>query len=41
MYQVILKRKILKNISKMPASIQEKMAALIDDLRENGAEQPN
>ena len=41
MYQVILKRKILKNISKMPLSIQEKMAALIDDLKEKGAEHPN
>ncbi len=36
MYNVLLKKKVLKDIKKMPVRVQEKLAVLIDDLRENG-----
>lgn len=36
MYEVIIKRKISKNIEKMPENIQDKMIVLIEDLRSKG-----
>jgi len=44
MYEVLIKKKAIKDIEKMPDFIQKKMANLIDDLREKGptrAEWPN
>ena len=44
MYKVIIKKRILKNIQKMPKNIQFVFDSLIDDLREKGpirAEWPN
>lgn len=35
MYEVIVKKKILKNIEKMPEHIQKKMVNLVEDLRSN------
>lgn len=37
-YTVIINRKSIKNIDKMPIRIKELMAELIDDLTEKGAE---
>lgn len=36
MYEVIIKRRILRSLQKMPAPIQRKMANLVEDLRERG-----
>lgn len=44
MYEVIIKRKISKNIEKMPENIQDMMIALIEDLKSKGpirSEWPN
>ncbi|MBF0121448.1 MAG: hypothetical protein HQK79_21680 [Desulfobacterales bacterium] len=44
MYKIIVKRKVLKNIEKLPISIQKKLANLIEDLKTKGAirtEYPN
>ena len=35
MYEVIIKKKTLKNIRRMPAPIQKKMANLAEDLPDN------
>jgi mRNA-degrading endonuclease RelE of RelBE toxin-antitoxin system len=35
-YQVIVKKRALKTIRRMPKSIQERMVLLIDDLRDKG-----
>ncbi len=35
-YSVVVKKKVLKNISKLPENIQKRIAFLIDDLRDNG-----
>jgi mRNA-degrading endonuclease RelE of RelBE toxin-antitoxin system len=37
MYKILVSRKVLRSISKMPESIQMKLANLIEDLRDNGA----
>lgn len=37
MYQILVSRKVLRSISKMPESIQMKLANLLEDLRDNGA----
>ena len=36
MYKVLVSRKVLRSISKMPESIQLKMANLVEDLRDKG-----
>jgi len=36
MYKVLIKKKVLKNIEKMPKSVQEKMSLLIKDLHSKG-----
>lgn len=36
MYKILLSRKVLRSISKMPESIQLKMATLVEDLRDKG-----
>ena len=36
MYEVVIKKRILKNIQRMPAPIQRKMANLVEDLRDKG-----
>jgi len=44
MFEVIVKRKILKSIEKMPETIQKKMVNLVEDLRSKGpirSEWPN
>ncbi len=44
MYEVIVKKKILKIIKKMPENIQKIMVNLVEDLRSNGpirSEWPN
>ena len=44
MYEVIVKKKILKSIEKMPENIQKKMINLVEDLRSKGpirSELPN
>ena len=40
MYKVLVSRKVLRSISKMPESIQLKMANLVEDLRDKGPIQP-
>ncbi len=39
-FNVIIKKKIFKEIKKMPVHVQEKLAVLVDDLREKGPVQP-
>jgi hypothetical protein len=36
MHDVLIKKRALKDIEKMPSHIQKKLAVLIDDLREKG-----
>jgi hypothetical protein len=36
MYKILVSRKVLRSISKMPESIQMKMANLVEDLRDKG-----
>lgn len=36
MYEVIIKRKMLRNIRRIPEAIQVRMANLADDLRDRG-----
>jgi mRNA-degrading endonuclease RelE of RelBE toxin-antitoxin system len=40
MHEVTIKKKVLKNIEKMPEKIQEKMFTLTKNLMEFGPEQP-
>ena len=40
MFRVAVKKKALKDAEKMPASVQENLAALLEDLREKGPVQP-
>ncbi|EKD39847.1 MAG: hypothetical protein ACD_75C00278G0007 [uncultured bacterium] len=39
-YTVKVKRKVLRDVEKMPKSEQEKLATLVDDLIESGPVQP-
>ncbi len=41
MYNVFIKKKIVKNITKLPLWVQKKMAVLAMDLKEKGPEQAN
>jgi mRNA-degrading endonuclease RelE of RelBE toxin-antitoxin system len=44
MYKIVVSRKILKNIQRMPEPIQVKLANLVEDLRDKGpirSEWPN
>ena len=44
MYEILVKKKIIKSIKKMPIEIQKKMVNLVEDLRANGpirSEWPN
>ena len=36
MYNVVIKRKMLRNLRKMPEQIQKKMGNLVEDLRDKG-----
>lgn len=36
MFKVLIKKKVLREVKKMPVRVQEKLAVLIDDLREKG-----
>ncbi len=36
MYEIVIKKRMLKNIQKMPVAIQRKMANLVEDLRDQG-----
>jgi mRNA-degrading endonuclease RelE of RelBE toxin-antitoxin system len=36
MFNVLIKKKVLKDISKIPVHIQEKLAVLVDNLQEKG-----
>ena len=36
MFRVLIKKKVIKDVKKMPVRVQEKLAVLIDDLREEG-----
>jgi len=40
MFKVSVKKKALKEAGKMPVSVQENLAALVEDLREKGPVQP-
>ena len=40
MFTVSIKRKMLKEVEKMPQAVQERLAALLEDLREGGPVQP-
>jgi mRNA-degrading endonuclease RelE of RelBE toxin-antitoxin system len=40
MFRVFVKKKALKDAEKMPVSVQENLAALLEDLREKGPVQP-
>ncbi|MEA1922672.1 MAG: hypothetical protein U9N63_08450 [Pseudomonadota bacterium] len=35
-YSVVIKKKALKNIRKLPDNIQKRIAFLVDDLKDNG-----
>ena len=39
-YEVVIKKKVVKNLRKLPLWVQKKMALLLRDLKENGPEQP-
>jgi len=41
MFKVSVKKKALKEAEKMPVSVQENLAALVEDLREKGPVQPD
>ncbi|MES9901444.1 MAG: hypothetical protein ABW168_02030 [Sedimenticola sp.] len=41
MYNVSIKKKVLKKLNKLPVWVQKKMAILALDLRDTGPEQPN
>jgi len=36
MFNILVKKKVLKKVEKLPLLIQEKLSALVDDLREKG-----
>jgi len=40
-YNVVTKKKILKGFKKLPVWVQKKTAALVNDLKDKGPEQPN
>jgi hypothetical protein len=40
MFSVSIKKKTLKEVEKMPISVQESLTVLLDDLREKGPAQP-
>ena len=35
-YRVVIKKRVLKNIRKLPENIQKRLTILVDDLKENG-----
>ncbi len=39
-YEVVIKKKVLKGLRKLPLWIQKKFATLVKDLHEKGPEQP-
>ena len=39
-YKVIIKKKIVKRLNKLPEQVQDKLMNLVDDLSNNGPEQP-
>jgi hypothetical protein len=41
MYKVSVKKKVIKNIAKLPLWVQKKMAVLAMDLKDKSPEQPN
>jgi len=41
MYKVSVKKKVIKNIAKLPLWVQKKVAVLAMDLKDKGPEQPN
>jgi len=41
MYKVSVKKKVIKNIAKLPLWVQKKMAVLAMDLEDKGPEQPS
>lgn len=40
-YQVLVKKKVLKDLGRLPKEIQKKLANLVEDLRDKGPLQPN
>jgi mRNA-degrading endonuclease RelE of RelBE toxin-antitoxin system len=40
MYEVLVSKRVLKNVERMPESVQDRMAELIQDLKESGPLQP-
>ena len=40
MYNVLIKKKIIKKASKLPLWVQKKMSVLVIDLKDTGPEQP-
>ena len=41
MFRVSVKKKVLKDAEKMPVSVQENLAELLEDLREKGSVRPD
>ena len=39
-YDVVLKKKVLKGLRKLPLWVQKKLGLLVVDLKDNGPEQP-
>lgn len=39
-YDVVVKKKVLKGLKKLPTWVQKKLRVLVLDLKENGPEQP-
>ena len=35
-FDILIKRKVLKEVKKMPVRVQEKLAVLVEDLKEKG-----
>lgn len=41
LFQIVMKRKVLKTAARMPQAMQDRLAILIDDLQEKGPKLPN
>ena len=39
-YNIVIKKKVVKSLRKLPVWVQKKMAVLANDLKEKGPEQP-
>ena len=40
MYKILIKKKVIKKLNKLPEWVQKKMSVLVLDLKDKGPEQP-